>query len=394
MDNIRIGVFTTWNIRCGISTYSEELYQKINDSGCYVHILASNEMAFRDGPGFDSNIDYNSSIIVNKCWSRTGMEDFGFIFSIIERYKLNIVHFQHEDGLFMNNQSFIRLISFLKKKGIKIVVTLHTVRPSNCFLMGGFYYKLSNIADAIIFHSIQAFSSSFFVNKKAKFYNIHHGTSCDRVCSSIDDGFNFLELNDYYKDFVWCVIFGFKSENKNIESSIRAFCECKNRGYIGKCGLLICGSSNGSDYGLNYIPILINQSGYSDFIIDKEIFVDVDNVNKVMSIADFGILNANNNEILSSSGQVHLYASYNVPLIVADAPIYYDAVRYGAIPFQLNKSDIRNCTSSQVNIMASMYNNKLLRDHVKKNMIKLKNDTSWDKIANNHIDVYKDILND
>lgn len=97
-------------IECGISTYSEWLWEKMGPQFKEFHIFAEAAVDVRDdGP-------------ISRCWSRG--KPLTDLIRSIKAYNPDVVYIQHEFGIFPNARYWLALISALQDR--KVIVTFHS----------------------------------------------------------------------------------------------------------------------------------------------------------------------------------------------------------------------------------------------------------------------------
>jgi len=127
----RIGWVTTWNIRCGIATYSEHL---ISNMPTNVMVLAANSNARTEEDGEN----------VSRCWSVGEHDDLTELSDMVEKLSLDILLIQFNYGFF----DLERLANFLTDQASltrSVVMTMHsTMDPAHVP-----HKKLSLMASAL-----------------------------------------------------------------------------------------------------------------------------------------------------------------------------------------------------------------------------------------------------
>src|SRR5688572_14831597 len=107
---MNILLISTWKTECGIATYTEYLAKALQSLGHEITIFA--EAKQKDLSPYKDFEDFN----VYRIWKRSAAfeSQFGLksIFDLIQRsnIKPNIIHIQHEFGLFPDNSAFWALV--------------------------------------------------------------------------------------------------------------------------------------------------------------------------------------------------------------------------------------------------------------------------------------------
>lgn len=141
-EGIKLGWISTWNVKCGIATYSEHLLQSFNLSP---YIFASK----------DNNVLNVDDDITFRCWASDDRDDLKELASEINSNSINVLVIQFNFGFF-SHESFYKFVLDQKQKGTILVVDLHaTVDPPQAP-----HKRMKNYAaglelcDRILVHSI------------------------------------------------------------------------------------------------------------------------------------------------------------------------------------------------------------------------------------------------
>jgi len=368
----RIAFVTTWGQHCGISTYSEQLAHALASGGSELVVFAP---AVDDGGVGLTQVSARDTSREQKIgyypvWSRRSV-NYSPIVEYARQMDVSLVHIQHEDGLFWDSELFLQLLKDLKNANIKSVVTLHTVRPSGGAEHTGFYRRLRERTSAVVCHTPHAQSSLLAAAgapepgvSPCSVVRIPHGTPKGRV-GSPGEGLKVLNLPERrWRSRTWAICLGFVGPNKNIACTVRAVAEANARG-MADVGFIIVGETGeGAETYMGQVQHLINQSGYRDRFLVCDTYVQADKVADVLSLAAFGILNSTS-RVFSASGQVHLFAAHELPLAVADLPIYSDAVAAGAVPFRIDGNRMEYPTLDAINAVAALGESQNLRKQVR-----------------------------
>lgn len=382
---MKVGMVTTWGASCGIATYSEELCDALRGVGIDILVLAEN------APG--SGLTKRSSLPVEYCWTRIGHGNAENVMHWVHAQRLDVLHVQHEFGLFGNNQAFRDLLRQARAAKVATVVTLHTIEPYGGSSVTGFLDMVCEEADAVIAHTAQGVASALCNIGKRNVLSLPHGSWYPRMPGNEAAGAAYLGLDrPAASDKVWCLVFGFIGPNKNIVCTVRAYAEARARRLISdNVGLIICGEIKDPVYANVHLAHAIGASGYERDIVVHASFASTSEIADMMACASFGVL-CTLSDLLSASGQVHLYAAHGVPLAVADRPIYADAIRAGAIPYQVNAGALEWPTLSHINAIAALGNSAELRRRVGKRLRNLAESTAWQTLAPRYKRIYEGLV--
>jgi glycosyltransferase involved in cell wall biosynthesis len=286
------------------------------------------------------------------------------------------------------------MIRACQEAGARVVVTLHTVKWCGSFDdRPGLYEQILGQADAVVVHTREALAS---LNLRQGVHSdapqcIPHGTPSgskgDRVRGA--QVLNIPSASHWRNGLV----FGFIGPGKNIICTARAFAEAIASKLVpDNARLIICGEvSRGGEMYLQRLAHLLMLLGYEDRIVMREKFTNVGDVPHVFALADWGVLNTVA-QTLSASGQAHQYAAFGVPLAVANRPIYYDAVRAGALPFEVD-SDPAKPTPSAINAVAALAGESgQLHNECSAGLLRMAKATSWQFVAGKTQELYQRVL--
>ena len=380
---MRIALATTWGSSCGIATYSEEYVAALLKLKHEVVVLAPAE------PG--SCMRETISVPVVQCWDRR------MVMSRLDQVVntapgFDIIHFQHEHGLWHGDTTFIDLLRQTSRTSkAKIVVTLHTMFPYGQWVRSGFYDGLKAVADGIIVHTPECRANIALASgTRAELATIVHGTRLEAL-GDRKTGLKLLAIPELYWDkAVIGLVFGFQGPGKNTSCTIRAFAESIVRRYHDNGVLVVCGVEAGGGGYFAELELIVAESGYGKRIFLRPMFTAVKDVPHVFAAADFGVLNTMSHS-MSASGAAHVYARYGLPIAVAMRPIYAEAMRAGAVPFWLSE-DAASPTLSLVNAIGALARDKGLREDGGKAMRAFAEETCWDHVAARHAEFYQCIL--
>lgn len=106
----RIAFVGVYKIACGISTYAESLWPAITSQTSETRIFC------------EEGVEASDSVV--PCWKRG--QSFGALIDAIDAFKPDVVHIQHEYGIFPDARHWLTLMSQLSAR-YKVYVTLHSV---------------------------------------------------------------------------------------------------------------------------------------------------------------------------------------------------------------------------------------------------------------------------
>jgi len=375
MSNPVVAFITTWGDRCGIATYSEELVECLLGIDVRVAVFAPNEPS-------SCQHALVQGVSAAPLWGRSSP---ALADTLVRATKgADIVHFQHEHGLFRDRRAFFQVLRALREHGRKTVVTLHTASEYGEAEACSFFDTLRSNVDVIVTHTPAATTALSLAQGTAHIVQIPHGTRVLQRYGSRVTGLQFLRVPERYWSDVFVGTFGFIGAGKAIHNTIKCFCDGLARRFIPPTTrYLICGDPGQGGEDAPYVQELlglIGKLGYTDNVfLQCTKFVPRERVRDVMAAFDCAVLNTSS-QTLSASGQVHLHAAHHVPLAVANRPIYHDAVQAGAVPFDV-PDDSYKFSLSGVNAISALAASKAVRASVKQAMQDFAIRTAWPKVA-------------
>ena len=277
-----IALVTTWNVPCGIATYSAFLEKALTDAGHTVTILSEMDM--------EQPLACKGTVT---CWSR-GKSLRPLVQAVLSsKTKPDVIHFQHEYGLFPNTKEFIKTIRELSKAGIPTVVTLHTVDENATWVS-----KLP-LKTKVIVHTTAGLAS-------------------------IPDGSNFCVphgcINTEFADPSLERLFlvpGFINESKDTIGVVRAYIEEQPPG----TKMIVAGMCRDTNYR-EKLERLVDFSG-ADVELHFKYFSDKEMLN-LFSRATTIILGRSKKTPYSASGQLALAFGSRRPVLAQDTNIHKD----------------------------------------------------------------------
>lgn len=385
---MRVAYVTTWGCACGIATYSEELVAALQAAGlCQPLILASADSCLRP---------VGVEVPTQLAWARSDPQLGEHLIAITDTPPgIDVVHFQHEDGLFPDPRAFFRTLAMLRGRGkVKTVVTMHTVREYGGWTFSGFLDALVDLADAVVVHTPEALAAiACSTGNHAKLTLIPHG--CDTTVREGDRtrGFELLGIPETFRGkSVVGLAFGFFGPNKNLIATVRAVGAVIARRLCSKIVFVLSGdNAEQHQIYMSNVAGATYATGYFDRFILRKSFTPVADIPDVMAAVDFGVLNTTSH-VLSASGAANVFLRHGVPLAVANRPIYTDAIRAGAIPFNIDEGRVEEPSGSMINAVAALARSAAVRSAVRAEELRHIQDVAWSRVAQLHHDLYQELL--
>jgi len=391
---VRVLFVSTWGSSCGIATYTEELVAGSKDlwDSC-VASPAELGSGIRETPPVPSR----------QYWHHTSPILGQQLLQAVEDFQPDVVHIQHEPGLFSPLDVFISTVRALKRR-IPTVITMHRTEWLGGWESTAWVQDLGRYVDRIIVHTPEAWSSvTLFAPNTVC---IPHGTAPlaaglrERGLKILNAPPNLARLLSGEKRPVVCLIHGFLHHNKNVLYTIRAIAMAEARRLCDPIVLIITGQAQ--EAFLPYLHKMLDITRLTVRTLVYPSFVKTCDVSNIFALADFGVLNTAK-DLLATSGAVHVYAYNGVPLAVANRSIYQEAIRGGAVAFDVLQEDAYNRpslqpfdgstpTDSAVDVVAALASNPALRAYVRSSMVNWAKQTQWPIIARQHLALYEQVI--
>jgi glycosyltransferase involved in cell wall biosynthesis len=202
VGELKIALVGNWKMRCGIATYSENLWPQVaKHVGEYKLFIEKNDITTGDVHQFGDVTLSDSQ--VSSCWKRG--ESLQNLVRELKEYDPDIIWIQHEFGLWPNASYWLSMMNQLSDH--RIIVTMHSV----------FHHKDKTIVEAAMPEIVTHLEGGRVLLKEekkvsAKVHVIPHG------CYA----FNNERLWNFYKSDKTFMQFGFGFRYKGWENSIRA----------------------------------------------------------------------------------------------------------------------------------------------------------------------------
>lgn len=301
---MNIALISTYLTECGIATYTQALAEQLAKLNHKITILSEY--------GTDTFQDQNKALNgVNyiPCWNRKSFTPNQILNSLPKN--IDVIHVQHEFGLFPRTLELFKLIYALQEMKIKTVITLHTVlNKSKRIEFNVLLHRAMDKGLQVIVHTHQA--SAFIPNSKI----IPHGITFHKAKKTITETKNIL-------------VPGFISSSKGHLEIIEAFSKIYDP--VMRTPILhIVGKATDLSY-LNKV-----ESNCVTFGIENGVKIYPQfqkDPGKWYEEADLVILGNSDLKFespYSASGQLHTSVGYHIPIIAKAVPIYenHDGVLY------------------------------------------------------------------
>lgn len=283
-----IALVTTWNVPCGIATYSAALAKALQANGHRVTILSEQDM--------ERPLNQQGTVT---CWRR-GSSLTPLVQTVLSSpVKPDVVHFQHEYGLFPNTKELIKAVNALLSAHIRVVITLHTVTGKERWLS-----ELYGNHEIVV-HTAEGMAA---LGWEAEPIYIPHG--CIQGLPPKPE----LEDHDIPLKIL---VPGFVNASKATEEVVRAFVELPHS----NCDMIVAGLCRDPGYAEKLERIVDFSGGRVDLQLryhsDEEIY-------RLFYDSDIVVLGRSVTTPYSASGQMALAFSFGKPVLAQNSNIHLD----------------------------------------------------------------------
>ena len=335
---MRIAMVTSYGVRCGIASYSENL---------------ANALAKQDVDVYISRLP------------RFGPKTKEIVLDVADRIpkdKVNLIHVQHEYGIWQGFEP--DFYGYLQTLGLPIITTLHAV--GNWQIDGG----ICSISKKVIVHND-------FCSRKLEFPSviIHHGCSPTK-CPPMDECKKSYGIDPRVKVVGYL---GFISSYKGLETMIAAMAKIQN------VGVLIAGGWHTTGPETQYIvqlkqhsmQVLGNRCQWIGYVPDEQL-------SRVYGTMDIVIYPS---KYSTESGALLTAISHGKAVIASNVSPFREKEKQGAL---MTFKDVNDLTRK----MKKLLKDDELRHRLEEGAIKYAKANSWDNIAKKHIELYERVLAD
>jgi len=356
---------------CGIARYTRYLAQALSRiEGVEIYILSEGGRTL-EGEAFPVLDTYSrkspfKSTILRK----------------IDEEKPDVVHFQHDPDLFPRTQELLELFEVIHKRQIQLVVTVHTADTGKNAVIdwGAFYKKTLECGHLIVHNAMSAASVKSYGLPMDNVHVIAHGTAFPPLPSREDAR---RELGLGQNDFIFLVL-GFIHALKNHHTVILGFNKVKNRG---RSKLLIAGvAAGGRWYNKLYVAGCRLLGIFNRSIIRHNRFIEDEQIATYLAAADVMLL-PYWQKYPSASGIFHLGIGSNLAVICSDS-VKFSEVKpcIGAKEKQVFVPMLS--PSGWGRAMSNIADSPALNTEIRDLLHAYAKKTSWENIAEEHLDLY------
>ncbi|APF19182.1 glycosyl transferase group 1 [Caldithrix abyssi DSM 13497] len=368
---MRIGFISTYPpIECGIATYSQFLIDALRGlrQDVYVvsHLGGSGQQVF---PVFD----YEDKDLAEKA------------FSTMMRFSPDVVHIQHEFGLFGKHYGVqvVPLIALFKMNQIPVVATLHTVYREMVHEQHVILQNIVQNANRVIVHENyqkEVLLKNISGIDPQTIHVIEHGA---REVQPVQNAKQKIGLPKNKKVIL---MIGYFRPSKNFEYIVDLFPEIARR--VPDAILVLAGKVRGHEYR-EYRTRLFQR--IEDSPLKERIYVirgqlEQQIFDTIISAADVIVLPY---KINSQSGILAHSLAFGKPLVVSNS---------GSMQHIMQRAQCglvsRNEKEYVQNITRILTDEKLARQFSQNALKYVKEEISWRKVAEKHLQIYRELSKD
>lgn len=360
--DLKIAVICNWGDRCGIATYTKELVNSLKQKVKEVCLFA--EHLKEEAPPEDN---------VVRCWKR-GESMLPALKQVLD-WKPDLIHVQHEFGIFPNATHFLKMLEVLES--VPYVVTVHSV-----------YEHLdktvcTSCIKNVIVHSETGQKTLSQLGHTYPTYVIKHG------CVTYPDTTKLWNIfqNDYA-----IIQFGFGFSYKGVDLAINAINHLKisndkfkNVWYCYLCSENLHLHNVHEDY-YSYIKKKVIEHGLENNIVVLRGFLSekvIGNFLRTAKLAIFPYRNDPNNSVYGASGAVRNAMANGIPIIASHSHLFDDLD--GVIP----RIDDHISLAKEID---HVFSDHVYRDSLVKRNLDFVQNNNWSITADRHIEVYDEII--
>lgn len=378
---------------CGIANYTHNLASALLtvDKNLSLTILAEGEIKSLPNGSFNVLNAFN--------WKSDYPAE---IMSHMEAVAPDIVHIQHEYGIFGIDDRFHRLLSSLHDKGIPTIVTLHTVHTRQSIHMGctrpqmrrllkkvdieKYQRQISSLADLMVVHQEVPIRKVLLRQgvDPPSVITIPHGT----YLAELPKETNAKALVGFRPENPLIMAFGYLEKSKNIHLLIEAFRQLKRR--IPGANLWLGGYVRFSTpqtlaYRERCLKLIKTYNLEKDINFEYRMITETE-VEHVLGAADVVCL-VYKEDTRSSSGVLHLAMGLGKAVVASRTPKFHELSEV-ADEVLVSPSSVRELYS----ILERLLLDKSFRSSIQQRVRDYAIKTSWFAVANTHMSVYKRLL--
>lgn len=362
--DMKIALVGNWKMKCGISTYSENLWPKVLPYFKDFKIFTEHD-PYPTGPLNEiGGVTFPNSV-VSVCWKRG--EPLQELINNIKEYNPDIVWIQHEFGLWSNAMHWLSFMT--QMSDFRVIVTMHSV----------FHHKDKTICEAAMPEIITHLEGGKRVLKEekgvaSKVHVIPHG------CYQVDSE----RLWNFYKSDHTIIQAGFLFRYKGWQESLKAVAILKEK-YKDVFFTGICSESSYAEMEhqlyYNELKLLIEELNIKEnvsLIRGYQSDQVLDSFFKTNKVSLFPYISHPEHEVFGASGAARLAMSKGLPVITSTINHFSDLPTIKA-----------NTPEEMAHEIDKLFSNPDLQKQQINKQIQYITENTWEKIAEIHISLFE-----
>jgi len=265
----KVGIISTYNIPCGIAEHTKYFAEQLK-SPCAIFAENHPTPIYPDNP------------CVTRCWTRD-FNDYKPLLDNIIRQGVNIVDIQFEFSFYHNTDNLLKLLSLLRARNVKTVITFHTIVNfmANCI------NTLGDTCDGIIATSPTMMRPEWLrpsVRRKMRFIPLAVPVPSDQDRHALRQKYGITSNHIV-------ATFGFLVGHKGIVQVVEQIYEVKK--YIPDIKYLIIGCHEGQPHGTYYNQIVetVNRLELQNNVIFYDKFYPIGELLELLHLSDLIVMN-------------------------------------------------------------------------------------------------------
>lgn len=369
LKNKNIGVFSTWNTKCGIAQYSKHFYSPISSYFKSIHFFATKA-------GIKTDLDES---YVYRIWDELQVIDLDVVEKELMDKKIDIFHIQYNSG-FYNLEQLTLLTSLASTICEKVFVTFHSLNEIENVNGNKKYMKL--------IESLNISCTNLFVHRDQdaqtlkNFHSINtivipHGNSIH-----LDEDRNSLRSNFGITSSHIISSHGFILPDKAFIETIRAvgLLKAKFPDILFIMATAVHSTNASSNLYLKECEDEIKKLKLEDNILIIKDFLTIDEIMVVLHLSDCIVNLRKNTSLEGASGAIRFPLTSNRPVIINKAKIFQDIEN---LTLSIGEINPRLIASK----ITEIFENPSIYEDLKP-IIKTKlNTISWDKVSQQYLKI-------
>ncbi len=378
---MRVGFLATYPpTRCGVAEYTRFLVEALKKHSDAEVVVFSDDQS----EPLERTDDLGVKVV--PCFT-PGKVDYSRLLDALDRYgELDVLHVQHEYGLFPPRDEFIEAMREAKKECRNIIVTLHTVYHSSRGAdVVEYQRKLCDVFDAVIVHSVlQEYELWSQGADLRKVHRIPHGTWIPQLNGiGKDEALEKLGLGSLRGRFIFSSV-GFVRWDKGPDVLVRAFEIVHKR--RPDTALVIAGAPQGlegEEMAKKLKEMIAPEAGENIFFIQR--YLTRDEIALLLKASDVVVFAYREKlGVIGVSGIFHLTIGAMRPVICVRIPRLVEC-SICAPEVMVAEGDVEGLAEK---MLYAIENYEDLVEKCKP-LYDLALETSWDRVALKHLELYE-----